>query len=308
MIKKLRIAVDHGNRNMKTCNKVFTTGIEENDLKPSRDTEYLTYQGQYYTLSSQRMPYQRDKTQDFRYFALTLIAIAKELELNSKIEPDDIVQVQLPIGLPVKHYAELYERYEKYFKREGVLQFSYNGREYNICITDVMAFPQNFAAMMTCGDEIKEIPKVVGVDIGGFTTNYIMLRNGDMDMSVCDSLEDGVNTMYNAIISKMRAERDILLEDTDINSIIEGKTKYYGASVVEAVKTQVENYVTDLLSTLRERGIDPKSTYMVFIGGGSILLKDYIVKSGKLSQYRFIEDIHANAKGYDLLYQCQDED
>ena len=47
MIKKLRIAVDHGNRNMKTCNKVFTTGIEENDLKPSSDTEYLTYQDVY---------------------------------------------------------------------------------------------------------------------------------------------------------------------------------------------------------------------------------------------------------------------
>ena len=27
MIKKVRIAVDHGNRNMKTCSQVFTTVI-----------------------------------------------------------------------------------------------------------------------------------------------------------------------------------------------------------------------------------------------------------------------------------------
>ena len=27
MIKKVRIAVDHGNRNMKTCSQVFTTGL-----------------------------------------------------------------------------------------------------------------------------------------------------------------------------------------------------------------------------------------------------------------------------------------
>ena len=27
MIKKVRIAVDHGNRNMKTCSRVFTTGL-----------------------------------------------------------------------------------------------------------------------------------------------------------------------------------------------------------------------------------------------------------------------------------------
>lgn len=31
MIKKLRVAVDHGNRNMKTCNHVFTTGLTEMD-------------------------------------------------------------------------------------------------------------------------------------------------------------------------------------------------------------------------------------------------------------------------------------
>lgn len=29
MIKKLRVAVDHGNRNMKTCHFIFTTGLTE---------------------------------------------------------------------------------------------------------------------------------------------------------------------------------------------------------------------------------------------------------------------------------------
>ena len=33
MIKKIRVAVDHGNRNMKTCNFVFTTGLTEQDKK-----------------------------------------------------------------------------------------------------------------------------------------------------------------------------------------------------------------------------------------------------------------------------------
>ena len=34
MIKKVRIAVDHGNRNMKTCSQVFTTGLTIQDKKP----------------------------------------------------------------------------------------------------------------------------------------------------------------------------------------------------------------------------------------------------------------------------------
>lgn len=36
MIKKVRIAVDHGNRNMKTCSQVFTTGLTIQDKKPAR--------------------------------------------------------------------------------------------------------------------------------------------------------------------------------------------------------------------------------------------------------------------------------
>ena len=40
MIKKLRVAVDHGNRNMKTCNFVFTTGLTEQDKKPARGEKY----------------------------------------------------------------------------------------------------------------------------------------------------------------------------------------------------------------------------------------------------------------------------
>ena len=56
MIKKLRVAVDQGNRNMKTCNHVFTTGLTEMDKKPARGEVYLRYQDKYYTLSERRIP------------------------------------------------------------------------------------------------------------------------------------------------------------------------------------------------------------------------------------------------------------
>ena len=115
MIKKLRVAVDHGNRNMKTCHFIFTTGLTEQDKKPARGEKYLKYQGKYYTLSEKRIPYQRDKTQDSRnrFWILTLFAIAMELEQKSQIQPEDVIQVELPIGLPPKHFAELCERYER---------------------------------------------------------------------------------------------------------------------------------------------------------------------------------------------------
>ena len=237
MIKKLRVAVDQGNRNMKTCNHVFTTGLTEMDKKPARGEVYLRYQDKYYTLSERRIPYQRDKTSDSRFFVLTLFAIAMELEDKTQIQPDDVIQIELPIGLPPKHYKELYDRYEKYFKGDGkVFQVEYCGKEYHLCMKDVRAFVQDLAAMMTKMDKIGEAPKAVGIDIGGFTTDYLLLRRGKPDMDYCDSLEKGIITMCNEIISKVNSEYDMLLEEIDVESIIRGKTEFYDEYVVRAVE------------------------------------------------------------------------
>lgn len=305
MIKKLRVAVDHGNRNMKTSHFIFTSGLNVLDKKPARGEQYLQFEGKYYTLSEQRIPYQRDKTLDFRFFILTLFAIAMELEGKDQIQPEDVVQIQLPIGLPPKHFAELYEKYEVFFGAEGkVLDLNFNGKIYHICIQEVRAFVQDFAAMMTIGQDIMQVPKAVGIDIGGFTTDYLLMRKGRPDMGYCDSLEKGVITMYNQIISSVNSEYDMLLEDTDIDSILSGNTQYYDDSVAHMTESMVQNFVTDLLNSIRERGIDTKTSYTVFIGGGAVLLKQFLEKSDRLGKYLFIEDLKANAKGYDLLYRA----
>ena len=149
MIKRIRIAIDHGNRNIKTVHTVFTTGISESDISPGRGIDYLEYNGKFYVPSNRRIPYQRDKTADQRFFLLTLLGIAKELELNPNIEKGDLIQVQMPIGLPPKHFAELYDKYESFFRGTGeMLQFNYKQKEYHVIITDVMAFPQDYAEIM----------------------------------------------------------------------------------------------------------------------------------------------------------------
>lgn len=304
MIKKVRIAVDHGNRNMKTCSQVFTTGLTIQDKKPARGEQFLFYEGKYYVLSENRIPYQRDKTQDDRFFILTLFAIVKELEENPQIQPEDVIQVDLPIGLPPKHYAELCVRYEAYFKRQGKIHdINYCGNTYHITIGEVMAFPQDYAAMMTMIEKLQQIPKVVGIDIGGFTTDYLLMRKGNPDMEACDSMEKGVITMYNKIISGINSEYDILLEESDIDSILQGNTEFYEEAVVRMTESMVQDFVKDLLNSIRERGIDTKAAYTVFIGGGAKLLSHFLEQSDRLGKYTFIEDISANAKGYDRLFQ-----
>ena len=116
-----------------------------------------------------------------------------------------------------------------------MLQFNYKKKEYHVIITDVMAFPQDYAAIMLQHREIRSYPKVVGVDIGGFTTDYLMFRSGIEDMEICDSMETGIISLYNRITARMRADYDVLLEEADIDSIIQGKKGFYEEKVVRAV-------------------------------------------------------------------------
>ena len=69
------ISIDHGNKQTKTVHKTFTSGLCESDSRPPFGRDVLFYNGKYYTLSDQRIPYMRDKTADERFSILTLFAI-----------------------------------------------------------------------------------------------------------------------------------------------------------------------------------------------------------------------------------------
>ena len=97
------IGVDHGNKQIKTvhCNP-FVSGLQQSITKPFGQS--LQYRGNYYTLSNERIPFRKDKTEDDRFFVLTLIAIAEELETRH-IGKQELYNIQLPVGLPPAHFG-----------------------------------------------------------------------------------------------------------------------------------------------------------------------------------------------------------
>ena len=70
------ISVDHGNKAIKTPHFQFTSGIVVSETMPGFKNDCLAWNGKYYTLTEQRISYLRDKTEDLRFYALTLFAIA----------------------------------------------------------------------------------------------------------------------------------------------------------------------------------------------------------------------------------------
>lgn len=120
------IAIDHGNYAIKTVNHSFIAGVSEHTVKPPIADEILEYDGKYWTLTGNRLSYMRDKTQDERYFILTLFAVAKELEKAGSFSPFE--QIDLAVGLPPEHYGALKNKFAQYFKRNGTINFVYKDK------------------------------------------------------------------------------------------------------------------------------------------------------------------------------------
>lgn len=105
------VCIDHGNKQIKTASRVFTSGLMESDTRPPFGDNIMFYNGKYYTLSDQRIPYTRDKTEDDRFFILTLFAIAYEINAAGQYVPDRLMNIQLAVGLPPAHYGTQYKRF-----------------------------------------------------------------------------------------------------------------------------------------------------------------------------------------------------
>ena len=112
------IAIDHGNYAIKTPSFSFVSGLAEHTVRPPMSDELMEYEGRYWTLTGKRLSYMRDKTQDDRFFVLSLFAIAKELESTRGYTP--VQQIDLAVGLPPEHYGVLKDKFAAYFKRNEI--------------------------------------------------------------------------------------------------------------------------------------------------------------------------------------------
>lgn len=262
------------------------------------------YRGKYYTLTDQRIPYRRDKTEDERFFILTLFAIAHEIEAMGQYR-GNLMRVQLAVGLPPAHFGVQAKRFINYFNGRGAVAFQFKGKTYAIFIENTACFPQSFSAAAATVKNLASFPRALVVDIGGFTADYVRLRNGVPDMAACDSLENGVILLYNRICAKANAELDILLEESEIDRILRSEDQDAAPEVIALAEREAQEFINDLLSGLRERMLELKSGKVIFLGGGATLLRRQIEASGKIGQAIFVEDINANAKGYEYLYRLQ---
>ncbi len=297
------IAIDHGNYNIKTPRHCFMAGLAEHSVRPPMAEEVLEYNGSYWTLSGKRLSYRRDKTKDESYFILSLFAIAREMLSAGKT--NSVERIQLAVGLPPEHYGILRDKFAQYFKRTESVHFVYNDKPFTIMISHVYVYPQAYAAIAPQKSKLNHHLRVFLVDVGGYTTDVLLLRNGKPDMQFCRSLEMGVITMNNDIIRRVGALHDMRIEDEHISAVLSGKETILPDDVKQTIRDAAGHHAKDILDKLRELQVDLRSNPAVFIGGGSILYRDYLEKSPMVASATFIDSPNANALGYFAMADAQ---
>ena len=311
-MKKI-ISIDHGNRLCKTTREVFPSSFLEDGYLPSIGGDVLKYNGKTYTLVDQILPVQNDKTEDGRYFVLTLFAIGKELaneaEMMNKLTPNDYFKIELLIGLPLQHYEVYKDKFRRYFSdRMDIIRFELNGRKYSIRIAGAHVFPQAYSAAITVCNQLEDSRIVNIVDIGGFTVDCLQLNNFKPNMALCTSLYWGVNTLFQSINEQSRAQGGRDISTCIIEGVLKGDPSdlaTYSESRINAMTSAALVHANRMLAEIAQKGFDLEEDKTVFMGGGSILLKEYILKANKAKKPVFIDDVHANAKGYNLAYSMQ---
>ena len=295
-------SIDHGNYAIKTPSDCFVAGLTEYSVRPPLAEHVIEYDGGFWTLTGSRIPTMRDKAKDDRYFIFTLFAIARELSTRGELPP--YLDADLAVGLPPEHFSALRDKFAGYFKRSGV-KFAYNGTPVCLSIRRVFVYPQAYAAVVPQSRMIINTTRMFIVDIGGYTTDVLLLRNSKPDLEFCRSLELGVITMNNDIIGKVSALHDMKIEDDHITAALQGKETIIPDDVVKTIRESAVRHTDTILNKLRELQVDLRSNPVIFIGGGAALFKDYLEGSSMVVKSTFILDSKANAIGFGMLADTQ---
>ena len=265
------IGVDHGYGNIKTANHCFRTGITAYDSEPLFTKDMLVYGGKFYLIGEGHKEFLPDKIKDEDYYALTLVAIAKELSAENLTE----VTVHIAAGLPL----------------------TWQHTEYKIKIAGASIYPQGYAAVSQFATKMDGVNLVA--DIGNGTMNVLYVINGRPQSERMYTEKFGTHfctvDIREAFLRKTQRE----INEHIIDEVLCKGTANIVQSDMKIIKAEVQKYVAEIFHRLRDHGYDENTMMLYITGGGGCLVKNFYKFNA--DRIQFVDDICAAAKGYEYL-------
>ena len=287
------IGIDHGWSNIKTVTQIFTTGVKEITTEPAFYDDVVELNGKYYKVGGKRLEVRDTKVENDNFYLLTLAAVAKELKQRGMKNTD----VLLSVGLPLTRFGAEKNDFIKYLSKEKEISFLFEKEKYTIRIVRVSVFPQCYAAV---SEKLRTMPeRVVVVDIGSWTIDIMPIQNGKPNEAECITSQQGLIRCMRAINEECSRQIGQELEENVIQQVMATGEAFLPDKYMSIIKDCLHDFTQKVYNTLKEHGYNLDVMPIVFVGGGATVMKLFGSHDGGNIQY--IEDIKANAKGYEQL-------
>lgn len=295
------IGIDHGYRNMKTANCIFQDRFSYLANEPDDLEGVLSVNGKYFTVYGDEIisTDNRVKTENQAFYYMTLAAVAKELS-HRGISGN--VKIRIAAGLPQKWYDAQKNDFKNFLYQKKNVAFEFEGKSYFIMIDGVSVYPQGYSAVFGA-PELKKYLKneCAVVDIGGETIDIVMIENGRIVQSASKIDTHATIWLENHIQEKIESS---LFEPVPISCIHNcmkmskeesGKNKYE-----KLILEELKKYPHLIFTKLKEFRINYELTPIIFVGGGSGIMKRFSEENNGLS-VEYITDLCINAKGFEYI-------
>lgn len=286
------IGIDHGYGYIKTVHAAFEAGVGVYGTEPPLLTRVVKYNGKYYALGGGRQKVKPKKTTDENYYIMTLGAIAEELKFRSETQASIVIAA----GLPLTRFGAEKDEFKKYLLKNETLHFEYERIRYDIKIEDVVLYPQGYSAIVEWISDVDDVCTLV--DIGSWTVDIMPMFKKRPDMKQCKSLNGGVITCMNSINEECRRVLGEEVDEHQIQKIMLDEKCSIPEKYRNIIQAGVKSFANELMESLREQGVKIDSTSTFFVGGGACIVKNFLPSMDCVT---ILNDIHANAKGYELL-------
>lgn len=287
------IAIDHGYGNVKTANTVTPTGLIAYDSEPIFTGGILEYDGKFYRVGEGHKIFIANKATDDDNYLLTLMAVAKELNIAGLHEAD----VHLAAGLPMTWIRHQREAFRAYLMQNERVAFRFNGKVYRIRIVGCSLYPQGYPAIVNRLGEFGSTN--ILADIGNGTMNVLYLVNRRPVESKCWTEKLGVDQCVTAARNAVMDSLGVKIGDSIVEQILRTGTADIGRPYLDCISAAAKEYAKTVFDTLRRYEYNPDLMRLFIVGGGGCVVKNF----GDYDKERvtIIEDICATAKGYEYL-------
>ena len=287
------IAVDHGYGNIKTANTVTPTGITAYETEPIFTGNILDYNGTYYRIGEGHKEFIPDKAIDEDYYLLTLMAVARELNIFSIQEAD----VHLAAGLPLTWIRHQREEFRSYLLQNLEVSYRFNNKDYHIRFVGCSLYPQGYPAIVNRLGDLKGTNLLA--DIGNGTMNILYINNKTAQESRCWTEKFGVNQCLIAAKNAILDRFGVKIEEATVEQVLRFKAADISAPYLNCITAVARQYVANIFSTLRKYEYNPDLMRLYVVGGGGCMIRNFGMYDE--SRVTILDDICATAKGYEHL-------